>query len=109
MNLRDWFENGPMRCMTKDAANEWLEHEIKSLGQRFAMSADEARKYIITNLGFATGFYPMEVAKKAYEFWGAAHPYFGTPEERAKLTAIDFIQISAAMSQIANGDVEAEG
>lgn len=108
MNLRAWFECGPLRCTSKEDAAKWFEHEVGLVMTSTGVNRGRAEDVVKDHLGYASGYYPIEVAKKVYEFWGVEHPFFGTPEQRAKYTAEELLEIGMAMGQIAAGCVEAE-
>lgn len=70
---------------------------------------DAARTAVIEALGFATGLYAdLDVARRVYDLWGAAHPLFGTPDQRAMLRGPqDYAALAAACQAILAGDVKA--
>jgi hypothetical protein len=109
MNLKSWFERGALRCTSKEDATKWFEHEIGLVMAATGVERDHAEAVIKEHLGYASGYYSLEVAKRIYEFWGAEHPFFGTPEERSKYTAEELLEIGMAVGQIVSGNVEAEG
>jgi hypothetical protein len=109
MNIKSWFERGPLRCTSKEDAAKWYEHEVGLVMTATGIERDRAEALIKEHLGYASGYYSLEIAKRVYEFWGAAHPFFGTPEERAKYTPEELFEIGMAVGAIVSGNVEMEG
>lgn len=65
-------------CKTKDDARIWLDEEIAQYQREYKMPAQEAKKVILSNLGYMAGYYDQETATKVLELFGAAHPILGT-------------------------------
>lgn len=97
--LKSWFARGPLRCATPESAAVWFDREVARLthsGRDRAETEDAVRRA----LGLASGFYSIDVARRVYTFWGATHPVFGTPDERAAYDTNELAQIAQAVYKI---------
>lgn len=68
-----------LACNTKEEAQAWLEKNIREREKEYGQSSVEARKIILSNLGYMAGYYDKETSQKVYDLFQAEHPIFGTP------------------------------
>jgi hypothetical protein len=70
---------------TKENAAALVKEQAEEMVQVLGYDEAEARKIMLTNIGYFAGYYPPEVADRVYEMFGTEHPVFGrahpTPEE----------------------------
>lgn len=104
--LCTWFEKGPFICTTEDEARAWFVAEVDRVVARGVPRA-AASEHVRGLIGYATGSYPLSIAERMFDLFGAAHPIFGTPAERALLSKVDMTMLSVALTQIARNKVEA--
>ena len=74
---------------TKENADAIVKEQVEEMVSVFGYSPEEAKKLMLTNLGYTTGYYPPEVADKVFEMFETEHPVFGrkhpTPEEALQI------------------------
>jgi hypothetical protein len=66
-----------LACKTKEEATAWLEKEIAGHVGEYQQSPEDARKVILSNIGYMTGYYGQDVADRMFDLFGAVHPIFG--------------------------------
>jgi|SRR3990172_4697388 len=103
MNLKIWFEHGPARCTTKDEAAAWLAREVKLVVELGGHTTAAAEDLVKTHLGYATGYFPIDVAERVYNLFGVEHPILGPPKRRAKYTRAELVNIGVALRALAGG------
>lgn len=80
--------NEALACKDSAEAAIWLEQELARYKTEFGIGPEQARKTIMTNIGYMAGYYDAATADRILELFGAPHPFFGrnyhsrvTPEE----------------------------
>lgn len=76
------------RGATKNAHHEWFDRQVESAREKSKEEGHELQdpaKSIREAIGFWSGYFSQEDAELVHEFYGAGHPFFGTPSERAQL------------------------
>jgi len=96
-----------MKCTTRDEAEAWVDREARGIMIGMSIPKEQAASVVRDNIGFAMGYYELEIAKRVYALFGAEHPYFGRPAEWASFTNLQLQQLGIALSQIAHGLVAA--
>lgn len=103
MNLKTWFERGPLACKTQWEADAWYEHQVEcaiATGASRQTAEEVLREYI----GYGSGYVPLAQAAQVYELFKVPHPVYGTPDERSRWTPSELRQIGAAFHLIARAD-----
>ena len=107
-DLQKWFARGPLQCDSQESADQWFEKEVGLVMAATGEVKDKAEALIRDHLGLASGFYDLDIARRVYSLWGAEHPYFGTPDNRAQFTKADLEQIMVSVYAVFHGQVEAQ-
>ena len=83
-----------LTCKNAKQAKVWLHYEILEYQNKFKIDAKAAKKTILHNLGYMTGYYDESVAKKIHELFGIHHPLLGdlskATTEQAFLAGVEF-------------------
>jgi len=70
--------------ITKEEADALLAAQVKEI-VALGDSEEEATRLVLSNIGYFAGYYPVEVADKAYDLFNTQHPIWGrehpTPEK----------------------------
>jgi hypothetical protein len=70
---------------TKANAEAIVKEQVDEMAAILHYDPAEAKKMLLSNLGYYCGYYPAELADKVYEMFDTEHPVFGrthpTPEE----------------------------
>lgn len=74
---------------TKDAAAAIVTERVGEMMLELGYKPEDARKTLLSNIGYYTGYLDHETADKVMELFDTEHPYFGrkhyTPEEILKM------------------------
>jgi len=85
MTYKEQFE-AAMKCETKDEADSFLQSEITRYKKEYGKNPDEAKRIILSNLGYMAGYYGNEEAEKVHRLFGAVHPIFGSSDYHKTVT-----------------------
>jgi len=69
-----------LACRTPEEGEEWLNNYAQEMYEEFPETADSseaAKKTILWNLGYMTGYYDKEEVNHIYRIFGIGHPLFG--------------------------------
>ena len=74
---------------TKANAQAIVKEQVDEMVSVLHYDPAEARKIVLSNIGYYCGYYPAELADKVYEMFETEHPVFGkthpTPEEALRI------------------------
>lgn len=69
---------GPaMEIQTPEEAAAFLEKETQRHVEEFGQDREEARRVILSNVGYYAGYYDSETQKRVYRLFNTEHPVFG--------------------------------
>ena len=77
--------NSALKCKNVKEAAAWMDKELIRYWEEYGKSKDEARRIILSNLGYMAGYYDEAVARKVYRLFHAEHPIFGPPTQARKV------------------------
>jgi len=78
---------------------EWFEQQVENIRDRsreMGQEIEDPAKSLRETLGFFSAMFDQETAELVWEWYGAAHPFFGPPAERAKLTPHQIFEMGQA-------------
>ena len=88
-----------LSCTTREEAEAWIQSEIVRYETEFHVPAEEARKTILTNIGYMAGYYSADTAKKIHSLFDAAHPILGkTWEKEPAALAVEALEAGKALA-----------
>ena len=62
---------------TKADAEAIVKAQVEEMATVLHYDPDEARKIVLSNIGYYCGYYPAELADKVYEMFDTEHPILG--------------------------------
>ena len=88
MNIPEIIKAG-LAAGTKEAAAALITERVGEMMLALGYTHEEARKIVLTNVGYYTGYMDNDTADKVMELFDTEHPYFGrkhyTPQEILKM------------------------
>jgi hypothetical protein len=74
---------------SKEAAAELVDREAKDAAEFYGIDLEEAKKKLLSNIGYVTGYLSHDQADRMMELFATEHPVWGrrhpTPEEAFEL------------------------
>jgi glutamate synthase domain-containing protein 3 len=69
---------------TKDQAAALVAKEAEEMAQVYDLTVEEARKRLLANIGYVTGYFDHATADKVFEIFETEHPIFGKTHPSAE-------------------------
>lgn len=87
---------------TQDEMVRRFEALLNEVAEKHGGTPESHRPTQLSNVGYFSGYYSSETAKRVLDWLGATHPFFGTAHAHATLKAEDAFKAGLALGRTAH-------